>query len=86
MLKAIIRLRKYNFLKTCIDVNFVWPKRKGKLNNCYNGVPNMITVAHEFRSDISPPTRVYYRDKKMVNEHVTLRIFHENNLPSIFNA
>ena len=60
MLKDFICLRKYNCLKTCIDVSFVWPKKKGKSNNCYNRVPNMITLAHELRTNtIVSPMGVY---------------------------
>ena len=58
MSKAFICLRKYNCLKTCIDVNFVWPKNKGKLNDCFNGVPNMITLSHELRTNTIISLRV----------------------------
>ena len=33
MLKAFIHLRKYTCLKNCINVNFMWPKKKGQLND-----------------------------------------------------
>ena len=52
MLKAFICLRKYMCLKNCIDVNFVWPKNEVALNDSYNGVQNMIMVAHRLRSNI----------------------------------
>ena len=52
MLKVFIRLRKYTCLKKCIDTNFVWPKKKEKVNDSYNGVQNMITMAHGLRSNI----------------------------------
>ena len=86
MLKAFIRLRKYTCLKNCIDVVFVWLKKKGKLNDSYTGAQNMITVAHRLRSNISVfLIGDYYRDN-MIIKRVTLPMFHENNLPSIFNA
>ena len=62
MLKAFICLLKYSSLKTCIDSNFVWPK-KGKLNDCNNGVLNMITLVYELWSSVIVlPTGVRYRD------------------------
>ena len=86
MLKAVICLGKYTCLKNCIDVDFVWLKKKGKLNDSYNGAQNMITVAHRLRSNISVfPTVDYYR-YNMIVKRVTLPTFHENYLPSIFNA
>ena len=87
MLKVFICLRKCTFLKNCIDVDFVWPKKKGKLNDSFNGVQNMIMVAHHgLRSNIIVfPVGDYYRDN-MIVKRVTFPTFHENDLPSIFNA
>ena len=55
-------LRKYSSLKTCIDISFVWTKKR-KLNDCNNGVQNMIMFAYELHNSVVLfPTDVRYRE------------------------
>ena len=61
-------------------------EKKGKLTDCNNGVPNMITLAYElWGSIVVLPTGVHYRDQ-MIIERGTMPTDREIDLPSIFNT
>ena len=62
----------------------MWPKKKVKLNEYINGVPNILP--HDLqKNELILPTDVYYR-KNIVDECGTLDVDHEDDLPSIFDA
>ena len=75
ILKSFIRALVCSLLKTYIDSNLLWPKKKDKLNKCHNGVSNMIILVYELQiNGFISPTGANYRDY-IVDKCGTLKIY-----------